>query len=77
MKEEVIKRVVDGISDLPTLPMVLVKTVQMFDDPSTSAEASSNSFPQCIWLMLSSKEWGSVIQVMLLSPRYTRGYGMA
>lgn len=37
MKEEVIKRVVDGIVGLPTLPVVLDKTTYMLDDPDVSA----------------------------------------
>jgi len=37
MKEEIIKKVIDGISGLPTLPTVLDKTAQMLDDPDISA----------------------------------------
>ncbi len=37
MKEEAIKRVVDGIAGLPTLPLILDKTTRMLDDPDVSA----------------------------------------
>ena len=37
MKEEIIKKVIDGISGLPTLPVILGKTTQMLDDPDVSA----------------------------------------
>jgi len=37
MKDEVIKRVIDGVSGLPTLPVVLNKTTQMLDNPDVSA----------------------------------------